>query len=269
MTALRRWQEHVTACREARKREDAAMWHRLADWYDKWVEHNDYVDVVLSRLPTQLGRRTRVLEIGPGSGAFTLPLASSVGQVVAVEPSRAMREALRRNIAEADLTNVDVLPERVEEGLADVEGSFDLALASNSLYNVEPIDDVMRRLVGIARHSVILMGIGDQPEWYGKLHRRFRGADRVPSPHLGHFYPVLLELGIFADVEVVWISANYVYESEEDLLDWWAFHFHLGKDRHSELRSALLPLAERRGNRIGIYGRRRMALLRIESGRSF
>lgn len=244
------------------------MWRRLAGWYDEWVEHNDYVDVVLSRIPTQLGRRTRVLEIGPGSGAFTLPMASSAGKVVAIEPSPAMRKALRLNLAKADLTNVRVIPECVEEGLADLQGAFDLALASNSLYNVEPIDDVIRKLVGTARHVVILMGVGDQPRWYRRLHRRFRGAERLSSPHLGHFYPVLLELGIFADVEVVWTSANYVYESEDDLLDWWAFHLHLGRGRRQELRSALLPLAERRGNRIGIYGRRRMALLTIDSVRN-
>ncbi len=268
MKALKDWQARVSACRQARQRRDETVWRKLADWYDTWVEHNDYVELVLSRLPIPLGAETRVLEIGPGSGAFTLPLASTVREVVALEPSLAMRQVLERNLARAGLTNVRIVPERVEEGLGDVDGPFDLTLASHSLYNVEPIADVMRALVSLSRHTVVLMGVGEQPDWYRRIHRRFRGRDRMPSPHLRHFYPALLELGVYADVEVVWASANYVYEHEEALIDWWAHHLHLNGDRREALRAALLPYAERRGDNIGIYGRRRMALLTIDSRRS-
>jgi SAM-dependent methyltransferase len=268
MKALQDWQAQVSACRQARQRRDETVWRKLADWYDTWVKHNDYVELVLSRLPIPLEAETRVLEIGPGSGAFTLPLASTAREVVALEPSSAMRQVLERKLAKAGLTNVRIIPEWVEKGLTDVDGSFDLTLASHSLYNVKPITDVMRALVSLSRHTVVLMGAGEQPEWYRRIHRRFRGHDRTPSPHLGHFYPALLELGVYADVEVVWASANYVYESEEALVDWWAHHLHLDGDHREALQAALLPYAERRGSEIGIYGRRRMALLTIDSKRS-
>jgi SAM-dependent methyltransferase len=268
MKALQDWQAQVSACRQARQRRDETVWRKLADWYDTWVKHNDYVELVLSRLPIPLEAETRVLEIGPGSGAFTLPLASTAREVVALEPSSAMRQVLERKLAKAGLTNVRIIPECVEKGLNDVDGSFDLMLASHSLYNVEPIADVIRALVSLSRHTVVLMGIGEQPEWYRRIHRRFRGRNRMPSPHLRHFYPVLLELGVYADVEVVWASANYVYESEEALVDWWAHHLHLNGDHREALRVALLPYAERRGDDIGIYERRRMALLTIDSKRS-
>ncbi len=268
MSALSEWREQVSACRKARERDDGAMWQRLAGWYDTWVQNNDYVDLVLSRLPVPLGRDTRILEIGPGSGGLTLPMAAAGAEVVGVEPSPAMREALAQNLAAANLENVRVIPERVEDGLTDVRGTFDLALASHSLYNVVPIDAVLRRLVRLARHTLVLMGVGDQPSWYRALHRDFRGVKRVPSPHLAHFYPALLEMGLLADVEIVWASANYVYESEEDLVEWWAFHLRVNGDHRGALRHRLLELAERRGSRIGIYGRRRMALLTMEGGRA-
>lgn len=267
MRALREWQEHVKACRQARSRDDGAMWERLAGWYDTWVQNNDYVDLVMGGLPVALGRDVRVLEIGPGSGGLTVPVAAATREVVAVEPSPAMRKALSQNLMEAGLDNVRILPERVEGGLADVSGPFDLALASHSLYNVLPIDAVLQGLIGLARYTVILMGVGDQPDWYGRLHRRFRGVDRVPSPHLAQFYPVLIEMGVLADVEIVSASANYVYDSEEDLVDWWAFHLQVNGDQRDSLRTALLRLAEHRGSTIGIYGRRRMALVTIERGR--
>ncbi|MEA3340623.1 MAG: class I SAM-dependent methyltransferase [Chloroflexota bacterium] len=268
MTALEEWQERVAICRKEREESEGETWQRLALWYDTWVRHNDYVERVLPWLLQRVGSTARVLEIGPGSGAFTLPLASAVREVVVVEPSPTMREVLTRNLAEAGVTNARIVPRRVEEGLEVVDGSFDLALASHSIYNVEPIDAIVRGLARLARHVVVLVDAGEQREWYRTLHRRFKGKDRIPSPHFRHLYAVLLEMGIYADVEIIWTSANYVYDSEEELVEWWAHHFVLEQDRRSALRSAILQVAERRRNHIGIYDRRRTALVWIDTERS-
>ncbi|MGY4707349.1 class I SAM-dependent methyltransferase [Candidatus Bipolaricaulota sp. J31] len=268
MGALREWQAYVRTWREARGETDDRAWQRLAGWYDSWVRNNDYVDLVLPRLIPLVGPRARVLEIGPGSGAFTIPLARAAGELVALEPSAAMREVLSRNLEKAGLANVRIVPRRAEEGLGELEGPFDLALASHSLYNVEPIDEVIRELIRLARHTVILMGTGEQWGWYRDLHRRLKGEDRISPPHFRQFYAVLLEMGIYADVEIIWTSANYVFADEEDMVEWWDRHFGLGGEKRDELRSALLRVAERRGNRIGIYERRRMALVRIDRERN-
>jgi len=268
LTALQEWQERGATCRREREESDEEAWQRLAHWYDAWVQHNDYVELILPRLLRHAGSTAQVLEIGPGSGAFTLPLASAVREVVAVEPSPTMRQVLACNLARAGVTNVHIIPRRVEEGLDKIDGSFDLALASHSLYNVEAIDAVVRGLVRLARRVVILMGTGEQRKWYQTLHRRFKGKERIPSPHFRHFYALLLEMGIYADVEIIWTSANYVYDGEEELVEWWARHFHLDESHREELRSALLQVAEWRGDHIGIYDRRRTALVWIDAERS-
>lgn len=55
------------------------------------------------------GVSDRVLEIGPGHGALTLPLARRVGQVVAVEKDRYLVESLQRRLSSAGLSNVTVI----------------------------------------------------------------------------------------------------------------------------------------------------------------
>lgn len=174
MSALESWKQRVRDCRSARQRPDEEIWQRLARWYDEWVAQNDHRDVILSWILPYVGRSTRVLEIGPGSGAFTIPLPSRTRELVTVEPSLAMREVLQRNLAQAGLTNVRIIPERAEEGLESAVGPFDLALASHSLYNVSSIDAVVQRLVDLARCTIVLMGIGEQSTWY-------RAPHRVPS----------------------------------------------------------------------------------------
>lgn len=268
MSWLREWQAQVVACREARLESEDEAWERAAEWFEDWVRHNDYVDRVLPRLLATLDPAARVLEIGPGSGAFTLPLARAVEEVVAVEPSTDMRAVLRRNLAEANLTNVVVIPQQIEEAVETLAGPFDLAFASYSLYGVEAIDLVMRRLVDLAEHVVALMGSGEPREWERVLHRRFVGRERVAPPQVQYFYPLLVEMGIYPDVEMLWTTYNHVYDSEEALVAWWRRRFRVPESEGPALREALLPLTERREGQLGIYQRSRAALVWIERGRN-
>lgn len=267
-TALQEWQERVAACHKEREESDDEVWQRLALWYDTWVQQNDYVELILPRLLQRVGSTARVLEIGPGSGAFTLPLASNVEEIVAFEPSSAMRQILAQNLTKAGITNVRLVPSRFEDELIEMDRSFDLALASHSLYNMKSINAVIRGLVSLARHVFIVIGSGEQRKWYRRLHRRFTGKDRLSSPHFQHFYAVLLEMGIYADVEIIKTSANYVYDSEEELIEWWMRHFRLEEDRRDELSTAIMQIAERRGNHIGIFDHRRTALVQIDRERN-
>lgn len=272
--ALLRWQAQIVACREARLESEDQAWQRAAEWYQNWVRHNDYVDLVLPRLLAVVGPTARVLEIGPGSGAFTLPLARAVQEVVAVEPSADLRTVLSRNLAQAGIDNVHLIPQPIEslgeaalEAVETLAGPFDLAFASYSLYN-EEIDTVIQNLVHLARHVVALMGTGEPREWEQALYRRFLGMERVAPPQVQYLYPLLLEMGIYADVQVFWTSFNYVFDSEEALVEWWQRRFRLPESERPALRAALLPLAERRDGQLGIYRRSRAALVWTERGRN-
>jgi SAM-dependent methyltransferase len=268
LTALEEWQQRVAVCRREREQPEEQSWEQFSQWYDNWVYSNDYVEHTLSRLQPHLGPTTRVLEIGPGSGAFTLVLAPIVKEIVAVESAPSMRAVLNRKLSENDVTNVKIIPRRIEEFLQDEKEPFDLALASYSLYNVESMDIVIDGLVRLTRHFFILMGTGEPLIWRQKLYQRFKGKDRIHPPQFDHFYPILLEMGIFADVEIIWVTANYVYNSEEELVEWWMKNLHLDGLRRDELRNALLEIAEHQKEQIGIYSRRRAVLVWIDSERS-
>ncbi len=264
MTAVQQWQEWIRTCRREQAEPEEQVWQRLAAWYTNWARHNDYVEIVLPRLLKVVGPAARVLEVGPGSGAFTLPVAAAAREVVAVEPSPAMRGVLHQNLATAGVTNVQVIPRSIETGLAVIEGCFDLVLAAHSLYQVEPIEVVLRGLIDLAPYVAILMGTGEQREWYRALYRRFKGKEPFPYAHFRHFYPVLLAMDINADVELLWTSYNYVYDDEASMVDWWLHHFHLAEAKRSDLQTALGRVAEWRDGQIGIYDRRTTALVWID-----
>src|SRR6267378_1088723 len=80
--------------------EDAELYDRARPIYPSHVFDE------LANL-TSLGRGTRVLEIGCGTGQATRPLAERGCQVVAVELGRDLAEVARRNLA--GFTDVEVI----------------------------------------------------------------------------------------------------------------------------------------------------------------
>lgn len=268
MDALRQWQERVLTYRSERGKPDEQVWQSTASWYDRWVGHNDYVALVLPRLQRMVTSTSRVLEVGPGTGAFTLPLARSVAELVAVEPSPHMAAVLQGHLKREGMDNVRLLPLRIEDAVEDLQGPFDLALASHSLYNVLPIHHVVRSLVRLATWTVILTGTGEEHDWYRELHLRFKGCKPQPPGSFRELCPVLLEMGIYADVEILRTSSNYVFAGEDEMVDWWAERFQVEEARRPDLRAALLALAERRDGLVGIYTRSRTALITIHRERN-
>lgn len=264
MSALQDWKDRIAVCRQSRDEPAAQTWQRLAANYDNWVCNNNYVKLALPYLEQKIDSSSSVLEIGPGTGGFTLPLAKKVNSVVAVEPSQNMRDVLSQKMASSGVDNVRLVPHRAEDGLTMIKGAFDLALASYSVYDVAPVDQVVREMVRLASHSVFLMGTGEQPTWYRSLYTRFKGREAEGSPQLGPFYNVLLEMGIYADVRIIPTSSNYVYGSESEMVSRWMSRFRLGEERRASLRAALLERAEWRDGRLGIFGDRRMAMICID-----
>jgi ubiquinone/menaquinone biosynthesis C-methylase UbiE len=268
-TALHAWQEQITAYRKARLETEDQSWQHVAAWYEDWVRYNDYVQLTLPRLLPYIHNGARILEIGPGTGAFTVPFAVTARQVVVVEPSLEMRAILQHNLAVGEIENVEIIAQPVETAVGNLKGQFDLAFASFSLYNVSAIDMIFRDLMRLAKRTMVLIGTGEPISWYWDLYLRWRGKSPVPAPQLSPFYAVLTELGIYADVQIYQSSYNYVFDTEETLVDWWQRYFQLGEDQRAALRASLLPWVERRDPQVGIFSQSRIALVSIERGRNW
>jgi SAM-dependent methyltransferase len=84
---------------------------------------------------TRIGPGTRVLEIGPGTGQATLPLAERGCQVVAVELGAELAAVARRNLAR--FPKVEVVTAAFEDWPLPPE-PFDLVLAATAFHWIDP-----------------------------------------------------------------------------------------------------------------------------------
>jgi ubiquinone/menaquinone biosynthesis C-methylase UbiE len=139
----------------------------------------------------------RLLEVGPGTGYYTLPLAEWVGQEGVVEIFDIQQEMLDhtiRSARERGLWNVN--PNRGDaQRLPYEDASFDAAILITVLGEIPDQDAAIREVARVLRPGGRLIDgeIAFDPHYvtFGSLQRRAEAAglrfDRRAGPRLGYF----------------------------------------------------------------------------------
>ena len=134
----------------------------------------------------------RILEIGPGRGALTIPLSGAVAELVAVEIDRDLAEGLRKRLPErARLIEADFLNVRGDV-LFDAPGDRPWRVVGNLPYNVS--SPILFRLLELARGTARLTD--------ATLMLQREVADRVASaPGTKQYGALSIMVQLDADVE--------------------------------------------------------------------
>jgi len=75
---------------------------------------------------TGIGKESRVIELGSGSGFMTVQLANVAREVVSYEKRKEFLEIAEANVKRAALANVTFRLRDVQEGIEEKDGSWDL-----------------------------------------------------------------------------------------------------------------------------------------------
>ena len=100
-----------------------------------------------AQLPTLFIGANRVLEIGAGTGIFTLDIARNCTEVLAVDISGNMLELLKEKTAAAGIGNIRIMQGNVEK--MELEGDFSVVCAFSAL---EYLVDLPAFFTRLARH---------------------------------------------------------------------------------------------------------------------
>ncbi|MGA3150728.1 MAG: class I SAM-dependent methyltransferase [Candidatus Saccharimonadales bacterium] len=127
---------------------EAAYYDRLRPGYPEQL-----FDILAAE--THLHPSSRLLEIGPGTGQATIPMAKRGYSLTAVEPGPQLADIARRNLA--PFPNANVVVGKFED-VELAEGSFDLIYGATSLHwvNQETLFKKMARLLKPGGHVAII-----------------------------------------------------------------------------------------------------------------
>ncbi len=96
-------------------------------------------EVILSKCSSS----SVLLDIGSGDARKLLNIAPNIKQIIALEPSPAMRELALKNITEANIKNIEIV-EGIAEHLPFQDNSFDIVTCSLAPWNFEEVFKVLR-----------------------------------------------------------------------------------------------------------------------------
>jgi SAM-dependent methyltransferase len=161
----------------------------------RWAAPDSSRDFVAKDLERHPG--TTVLDIGAGTGAWTVFLAQRAGGVTAVDPSPSMLEILRENVAGASLDNVTV----VAGSWPEVEvPEHDVVLCSHALYGVADFAASVHKMEATARRRCYLLLRVPTPNSVMAEAARHVWGQPHDSPNFQVAYNALLQLDICANV---------------------------------------------------------------------
>jgi SAM-dependent methyltransferase len=192
----------------------------------------------------------RWLDIGAGAGRYALPLAARVAEVIAVEPSASMRNALRTGKAEHGTTNLRIVGGVWPEVLAELGDPpvADVALIAHVGYDIEaigPFIDAMERAA--ARHCVAVLTDRSPASVADPFWPLVHGIERVPLPALPELAELLRARGRTTEILRV-ERAPRTFDSFEGLATFLRRQLWIADDGEKEqrFRAALGQMARER-----------------------
>lgn len=219
------WRQLVEASHWPQSRPEGE-WSREADpWKERARRYAERVrrkwsrpDLIREFIASRVEPGSTVLDVGAGTGSWSMLLARRARKVTAVEPSPAMRDVLRESLAAEGIDNVEVVG-GFWPGV-EVEPHDD-ALCAHSMYGSADLPEFVRRLEAASRKSCyLLMRVPSVDGVMAEAARRVWGQPH-DSPNFLVGLGVLQQMGICPNVLVdpnpwePWTSASL----EEALAD--------------------------------------------------
>jgi SAM-dependent methyltransferase len=243
------WRELVEVKSNSRKRDLGAqpasdVWCAKAHDFDegvkrRWAKPDSSRKLILS----QLDADSTVLDIGAGTGAWSVFLARRARHVTAVEPSPAMVEVMRQNLAEEGITNVTIIQGAWPDALVE---PHDFSLCSHAMYGCPDLAAFVARMVACTRRVCFLILRAPTLDGVRAEAAQHIWGHPLDSPNFTIAYNILLQMGIYANVLMedtgLWEPRTSA-SLEDALID---MKRHLGLNGNSEHDEYLLELLRRR-----------------------
>ncbi|MBN1260293.1 MAG: class I SAM-dependent methyltransferase [Anaerolineae bacterium] len=197
------WRDLVIAYARGRQAEDTGqtdVWLTKAHAYheavlQRWAKPDSSRDFIAADLAVHPG--DTALDIGAGTGAWTVFLAQRARQVTALDPSPAMLAVLQENVAAAGLDNVAV----IQGGWPEIAVQpHDVVLCSHALYGVPDFAAFVHKMEQVARRRCYLLLRIPMPDSIMAEAARHVWGHPYDSPNFQVAYNALMQLGIFTNV---------------------------------------------------------------------
>ena len=218
------WKSQMAASVAATGGSDCARsWDNKSSARNYWqmvLNERGWIEDLLNGFP--IDGESRILDVGAGPGTLTIPLASKVAHITAVEPAGAMADVLHENIEAYGLKNVECVHKRWEEvdEKKDISPHFDVVIASFSL-GMPDIRSAIEKMQRVSKGYVFLLWFAGPPSWDRDFKYTFKtlfNREYPGMPQADVIFNLLYQMEIYPHVDVFPGRMEHPYDSLDDMV---------------------------------------------------
>ena len=141
-------------------------WDNIAKEYGKWLENDDYPDILLKEM--RISPEDSILDMGCGEGTITRKLAKKAKSVTGIDKSKLMLEELENNAKDESISNINTIKMDIKDMNHEEIGDYDIVLASRCLNGIYDIKNTLLTINEIANKYVYITVFGSKSHKYKK-----------------------------------------------------------------------------------------------------
>ena len=199
------------------KKDRGKDWNKAAPNFGKSARKDDYHTRLIEKI--NVSKDDTILDLGCGEGSITIPLAKRAKSVTGVDSAYKMLEILNEKAQKEGIGNIKTIEEDLTKITIDNVGKHDIIVASRSLNGVLDIKETIANINEIADKYVYITLFGPN-NW--KIEREFYESidkEYFEFPSHRYFFNILIDMGIYPNVENLNIGQERQYESVEEAME--------------------------------------------------
>jgi 2-polyprenyl-3-methyl-5-hydroxy-6-metoxy-1,4-benzoquinol methylase len=197
------WRELVEI--KAQSRQKSSCSDRTPDpWLDRAHKFKEGVhrrweqsDSSREFICAQLDKKSTLLDIGAGTGAWSILLSPYAKHITAIEPSNSMIAVMRESLTDENILNVSILQGSWPDITVDLH---DYSLCSHAMYGYPDLAAFIRKMTACTRRMCFLLLRAPATDGIQAEVAQHLWGQPMDSPNFVIAYNVLIQMGIYANV---------------------------------------------------------------------
>lgn len=207
-----------------------------------------YAEKIFQEIKKSIQPEDSVLEIGPGWGNYTFPLAEHVRKLTCVDSSESILSYLE-NCME-DKQHVSYIHAKLESLAEDEVEAHDIVIGVNCFYRMYEIKSALYHMNRLAKKRAIIgMTTGPIQPHYEILYEKYGYDIKFPRRDYIEFLNLLYEMDIYAECKIIPLERVYEYESYEQLVTTQSKKILNDTFNREHVEEALLPFIDEKNGR--------------------
>lgn len=187
------------------------FWKSHSQVYDTLPSLYDYAPHIFEKLLGYIGKEKKLIEIGCGTGKFTLPMSSYARSIVAVDSSVHMLEKMREKLSIQKIQNIRIHHNIFEKATLPVS---DALYAVNANYRMISLEENLLKMKSLVREKVVLVWTQSRSPYDFFLNKEAPPGIERGQEYI-HLIVMLYSMGIDPSLEIVPVIKPVAIQSLE------------------------------------------------------